>query len=106
MSQFAALTVEATFRFTVFPADVATSQDWVTKPLAKPVAPLVVALIAPIEKSWLPLLTADPSIRHPKAASPVPTGAVIESAISRMAEVPAGAIRLRFVSEKLEVKVT
>jgi len=45
MSQFAALTVLAIFKFTVFPADVATSQDCLTKPFAEPVAPLVVALI-------------------------------------------------------------
>jgi len=106
MSQFAADTVEAIFKFTVFPADVATSQDCLTKPLADPVAPLVVALIAPIEKSCDPFITAEPSRRIPKAASPVPTGAVIDKASSRIADVPAGAIKLRFESEKFDVKVT
>jgi len=106
MSQLAALTVLAIFRFTVLPAFVDTSQDWVTKPSAKPVWPLVVSITAPIEKSWLPSITALPSRRHPTAKSPVPTGAEMESAISRIEVVPAGAIRLRFESPKFDVRVT
>ena len=96
----------AIFRFTVLPAFVATSQDWVTKPSDRPVAPLVVAVRAPIEKSWLPSMTALPSRRHPTAKSPVPTGAEMESAISRMELVPAGAISARLESPKFDVKVT
>jgi len=106
MSQFAADTVDAIFKFTVLPAFVATSHDCETKPLAKPVWPLVVSIIAPIEKSWLPSITALPSRRHPTAKSPVPTGAETERAISRIEEVPAGAIRLRLESPKFDVKVT
>jgi len=40
------------------------------------------------------------------AKSPVPTGHDIDTAISRIELVPAGAIRLRFESPKLLVKVT
>jgi len=105
MSQFAADTVEAIFIFTVFPAFVLTSQDWVTKPSDKPVAPLVVAVRAPIEKSCEPSITALPSSLHPTAKSPVPTGAEIESAISRMELVPAGAISARLLSPKFDVRV-
>jgi hypothetical protein len=106
MSQLAALTVLAIFRFTVLPAFVETSQDWVTKPSEEPVCPLVVPMMAPIAKSWLPSITAFPSKRHPTAKSPDPTGHDIARAISRMEVVPAGAIRLRLESPKFDVRVT
>jgi len=106
MSQFAALTVDANFKFTVFPDFVATWHSCLTKPSAEPVCPLVVPIMAPIAKSWDPSITALPSKRAPTAKSPVPTGHDIARAISLIALVPAGAIRERFVSPKFDVKVT
>lgn len=92
--------------FTVLPAFVLTSHDCVTKPLAAPVCPDVVPIIAPMLKSCEPSITALPSSLAPTAKSPVPTGQDIDNAISRIEVVPAGAIKERFESPKLLVNVT
>ena len=106
MSQFAADTVDATLRFTVLPALVEISQLCLTKPLCRPVCPLVVPMIAPIDRSCDPSITEFPSILHPRAKSPDPTGHDSESATSLMELVPAGAISARLLSPKFDVNVT
>jgi len=50
------------------------SQDCLMYPLAKPVCPDVVPIIAPIDKSCEPSLTAFPSSLAPTEKSPDPTG--------------------------------
>ena len=104
MSQFAALTVDIIFKFSVLPDVTGTSTSCDT--IIAPVCPDVVPMIAPIEKSCDPLMTEFPSQRTPTAKSPVPTGQDIERTSFFTKLVPAGTIKLRFESPKLDVKVT